>query len=205
MTMEVQRPVRASINELCDLWKVAATREGGIAIGGETESYRLRANGVSFHDLDYDDLRQAAVGLTGILLLPGLSTIIDLDHVLLWSWCAELLLGRSQAPFASSVDPEIRELAATTFHTALANVTAPSHEAFERARQASRLIEPNAHEYLVRAHRTLPYLAFPPLEAVARSACAEYVTLNGRVIKPFKSMARGATRSAPAVAMWPIS
>lgn len=126
------------------------------------------------------------MGLADILLLPGLNTIVDLDHELLWSWCGELLLGGTEAPFAScSVNREIRELATTTVRAALANVRPPTRDAFERAGEAARLMEPNAREYLSRTHNTLPYLAFPLLEAVARRACSAYVDLNGKVTTPF--------------------
>ena len=178
----IEKPI--SIRSLCAAWKEAAIRDGGIAIGGESEQYRLHANGVRFHDLSYQELREAAVGLCDILLLPGLNTIIDRDHELLWSWCGEVLLGRD-APLASTADSEIRELATTTLRASLANVRPPAREAYERARTASDLMEHNAREFLMRAHVVLAYLAFPLLEATARRACSDFVDLRGKVLASF--------------------
>ena len=178
----IEKPI--SIRSLCAAWKEAAIRDGGIAIGGESEQYRLHANGVRFHDLNYQEFREAAVGLCDILLLPGLNTIIDRDHELLWSWCGEVLLGRD-APLASPADSEIRELATTTLRASLANVRPPAMEADERARTASDLMEHNAREFLMRAHEVLAYLAFPLLEATARRACSDFVDLRGKVLASF--------------------
>jgi hypothetical protein len=49
---------RLSIREMCARWKETATRGGGIAIGGESEAYRLHANGIAFHDLHYAELER---------------------------------------------------------------------------------------------------------------------------------------------------
>lgn len=176
-------PARPSIRELCRSWRTAATANGGLSIG-VSEQFRLHANGVRFHELSYNELREAAVGLTEGLLLPGLNTVIDLDHMLFWSWCGELLLGQG-GPLSAGVDPQIRQLAESAVRTALANARPYTEEAFERARQASDLLEHNANQYLMHAHTVLPYLAFPLLEAVSRRACANYVDLTGRVLAPF--------------------
>ena len=176
------------IRELCATWRKVATRDGGISIGGESERFRLHNNGIRFHDLGYSELTEALVGLTEVLLLPGLNTVVDLDHTLLWAWCGELLLGPG-APLAD-VDPEIRQLAETTVRAALANVTSPTAEGFERSRTARGLMGSNASEYLARAHNVLPFLAFPLLEAVVRRACKEFVGLDGVVIEPFSALGR---------------
>lgn len=175
---------RTSIRDLCASWRAAATGGGGIAIGRESEQFRLHANGIHFHDLTYEGIREAAVGLTDILLLPGMNTVVDLDHQLFWSWCGELLLG-SNGPLSAGVDGEIRQLAETAVRASLANVRAPTREAFDRARAAAEVTEHNAAEYLQRSHIALPHLAFPLLEAVVRRACSEYVDMSGRVLTEF--------------------
>lgn len=173
-----------SIRELCSSWREAATSGGGISIGGSSEQFRLHGNGVHLHDLSYDDLRDALVGLTTNLLLPGMNTVIDLDHVLLWSWCGEILLG-TNGPLAAQEEPEVSRLAATTIRAALANSRPPTEEAFMRSRTASALMEHNERQFLQHSHDALAYLAFPLLEAVTRRACAEYVDLTGKVLVPF--------------------
>jgi len=57
---------------LCRGWIAAATVAGGLEIGEQSESFRLHRNGIRCHELDYDDLRAACVGLTEILLLAGI-------------------------------------------------------------------------------------------------------------------------------------
>lgn len=176
---------RPDIRALCRSWIKAATANGGIAIGMQSESFRLHQNGVRFHELEYDELRAACVGLTEILLLPGLNTIIDLDHGLMWSWCAEVLLGAG-APSAHQADPEVPRLASLTLHCALAGTVAQTQEAFEQSRQARDLLDSNANELISHAHEALSYLAFPFLEAVSRRACVAYVDLRGTVLQPFQ-------------------
>jgi hypothetical protein len=166
------------------MWKVAVTSGGGISLGGSSEQYRLHQNGVRFHDLSFEELRDALVGLTTNLLLPGMNTVIDQDHVLLWSWCGEILLG-AKGPLLTQAEPEVSRLAATTLRAALANTRPPTKEAFERSRAASELMEHNERQFLAHAHDALAYLAFPLLEAVTRRACAQYVDLTGKVLIPF--------------------
>ncbi|NOX75476.1 MAG: hypothetical protein GXP17_02435, partial [Gammaproteobacteria bacterium] len=74
------------IKELCNNWCQAVQQpEGGFAIGGQSEQYRLLRNGIQFHDLDFEQLVAAIDGLTKVLLLPGLNTVVDQDHFGLWS------------------------------------------------------------------------------------------------------------------------
>jgi hypothetical protein len=173
------------IRRLTDLWKQnAVSPQGVIQLGGKSERYRLRANQIGFHELDYDELCTACVELTKQLLLPGHNTIIDLDHHLLWSWCAELLLGRG-GPLSTSIDREISQLAQTTTRAALAGVSLPTREAFERTDQASRLLNHNARYLIQSSQIVLSYMCFPLLEAVGRRACPAHVDLNGAVRQPF--------------------
>jgi len=174
----------SSIRELCDGWNQSVVSDGGISIGGASEAFRLHRNGVQFHELTFAELRDAIVGLTINLLLPGMNTVIDLDHVLMWSWCGELLLGGG-GPLSTHIEPEVSRLAAVTVRASLANSRFPSDDAFVRARKASDLMEHNDREYLQHSHDALAYLAFPFLEAVTRRACVQYVDLTGKVQLPF--------------------
>lgn len=172
-----------AIEGLCDAWLDAATREGGISIGGESEQYRLRNNGIRFHELNFEELRSACVGLSKVLLLPGLNTIVDLDHFLLWSWCGELLLGPDGT--LTEAEADIAQLARAAVRAALVGARPPTEEAFERARRAQEVLTPNAKQHLQESHVALAYLSLPLLEAITRRACHEYVDLTGKVLAPF--------------------
>lgn len=173
----------ATIEALCDAWLDSATREGGISIGGESEQHRLRNNQVRFHELDFEGLRSACVGLSKVLLLPGLNTIVDGDHFLLWSWSAELLLGPG-GPLADA-ELDVSRLTSAAVRAALVEARPPTEEAFEQARQAHDVLTPSAKEHLRASHVALTYLSLPLLEAIARRACHEYVDLTGRVLTAF--------------------
>jgi hypothetical protein len=178
------------IKRLTELWRKAALNAGGgFQLSAETEQYRLRANGIGFHELDYDGLRTAAVELTKLLLLPGSNTITDQDHYLLWAWCAELLIGRN-GPL-SRLDREISVLAQTAARTALSSAVPPSREAFERARQAYLLLSNSAGQYLTSSQIVLSYLCFPLLEAIARRACSAFLDINGQVLQSFPRSSGG--------------
>lgn len=173
-----------SIRQLCSAWKAAATVGGGIAIGSNTEQHRLLENGVAFHQLDYDDLRAAIVGLTETLLLPGLNTVIDRDHQFLWSWLAEVLLGRD-GPLSLGTDRELSSLANVALRSALAGARPHTQDGVDRNRAAYDANDLNSRELLTHAHEALAYLAFPFLEGAARRACSAYVDLRGVVLQPF--------------------
>jgi hypothetical protein len=180
----------ATIEGLCDAWLDAATSGEGISIGDESEQHRLRNNGIRFHDLDFEGLRSACVGLTKVLLLPGLNTIVDFDHFLLWSWCGELLLGPN-GKLTDDAASDLSQLATAAVRAALVEARPPTDEAFERARQAHEHLTPSGKEYLFRSHVALAYLSLPLLEAIARRACHEYVDLTGEVLSTFPRRSNG--------------
>lgn len=172
------------IKELCDSWKRNAVNAQAITIGGQSEQFRLLKNGIGFHELQYAELRTACVELTKLLLLPGLNTIIDHDHIWFWSWTSEVLLGRG-GPLSTSANQDISALAAIVARAALANANPPSREGSDRARSADSLLNLHAREFLHNSHIALSYLCFPFLEAVARQACNAYVDAAGLVLQPF--------------------
>ncbi len=111
------------IRRLTDLWYQTFVQPNGYD-GFGAEKYRLHKNGIGFHELDFDALCAACTCLTKQLLLPGTNCFMNLDHFLLWSWIAELLLERP-GPLSHSVDREISQLAETAVRAALANVNRP--------------------------------------------------------------------------------
>lgn len=175
------------IRQLCDTWINAAQQpEGGFAIGGATEQYRLHRNGISFHALSYDEIQAACTGLSKVLLFKGLNTVIDLDHQLFWAWAGEVLLSPRSSFFANE-EIEIRQLFETCIRAALAGVTPPpqSREDWERQRELSELVEFNTRQLVLNAHLALAYLAFPLLEAVLKKVCHKYVDYSGNVVTAF--------------------
>jgi hypothetical protein len=175
------------IAKLCDDWCAAsATAGGGIAIGSNTEKHRLLVNGVVFHELDHAALCAALAGLSKVLLLPGLNTIVDHDHFAFWSWCGELLLN-PRANLLPRDQHEFKSLYETAVHAALANCRRPTstREEWEAQTQAAEL-QPHHSKLLLReSSLVLAYLAFPLLEAVLKRACHAFVSLDGSVIARF--------------------
>jgi hypothetical protein len=157
-----------------------------MAIGANTEKFRLLANGVQFHELDHDALCAAFIGLSKVLLRPGLNTIIDQDHFGLWSWCGELLLGPRTQLFPLD-QYEIKSLFETALHSALARCRRPvaSKEEWQEQNRINDLHPHHAKQLLLKSSVVLAYLAFPMLEAVLKRACSAFVSLNGLVVSSF--------------------
>jgi len=157
-----------------------------MVIGGNTEKFRLLANGLVFHELDHEALCAAVVGLSKVLLRPGLNTVVDQDHFALWSWCGELLLSPTAGLFPMD-QHEIKSLYEATIHAALANCRKPpqSREEWEAQNRVEDLQPHHAKQLLHHAHLVLAYIAFPLLEAVVKRACASYVQFDGQVVTAF--------------------
>lgn len=181
------RHTAAQIAKLCDDWCTATvTPEGGLTIGSNTEKFRLLANGVVFHELDFDALCTALLGLSKVLLRPGLNTIVDHDHFGAWSWCGELLLS-PRANLFSTEQHEIKSLFETTIHAALANCREPAttKEDWQAQNQIEEMQPHHAKQLLREAMLVLAYLAFPLLEAVLKRACKTFVSFDGQVVSAF--------------------
>jgi hypothetical protein len=182
------------IEDLCDSWLATAmpSEGGGLTIGVATEQFRLRNNGIQFHELRYSELRAACLGLTKVLLHPGLNTVVDLDHKLFWSWCGELFAGSKSSYFGDD-EREIKELFGLACRASLAGVYRPDKRGWEEQRDRTAAMEPNARELMHRGHTVLVYLALPLLEAMLKKACHAYVRYDGSVGAQF-SVPRGKDR-----------
>lgn len=159
---------------------------GGLQIGGADEEFRLLRNGVVFHELDHEQIRAACIGLSSVLLLPGLNTVIDQDHQWFWSWCAELLCRSGSSYFSSESDRELRATVGLCCRAALAGVYRNDRDGWERQRDQSKNMEHNARAWVQGAHTALAYLAFPLLEGIVKKHCARYVGMDGRVVEAFE-------------------
>lgn len=157
-----------------------------MAIGANTEKFRLLANGVQFHELDHDAMCSAFIGLSKVLLRPGLNTIIHQDHFGIWSWCGELLLSPRAQLFPLD-QHEIKSLFETALHSALAGCRRPttSKEEWQEQNRINDLQPHHAKQLLLKSSTVLAYLAFPLLEAVLKRACSAFVSLDGLVVSSF--------------------
>jgi hypothetical protein len=181
------QPTAADIFRLCDQWCSASlTSSGGMTIGGNTARCRLLPNGVVFHELNHDGLCAAIVGLSKVLLRPGLNTVVHHDHFALWSWYGELLLSPHANLFPAD-QHEIKALYEATLHASLAGCRKPvsSKAEWEAQRRIDELQPQHTKQLVLKAHLVLAYLAFPLFEAVLKRACVNYVSFDGRVVAEF--------------------
>lgn len=193
------------IRELCESWCQAAQQPGGgVAIGGQSEQYRLLRNGVQFHELCFDQLVASVDGLTKVLLLPGLNTIVDQDHFWLWSWCAEVVLFR-ETDFFKQDEYELRKLFETCIRSSLVHCRKPTtnHEEWQRQNEIEQQIPHHSRYFLQESSLVLAYLAFPLLEAVSKKTCNQFVTMDGGVITRFEVTNKvGGTREYDSNGKW---
>jgi len=183
------------INELCEKFCLA-TASG--TYSAESQQHRLLENGIAFHELEYDALMTSIIGLSKVLIRPGLNTVIDFDHYALWGWCGELLLGpMAQIKIHNNqlMQHEINDLYQTCLRSALANCERPSHPEVDREVKRQNLIRsamnPDGGERLKSSsHMILAYLAFPLLEANLKQIASEFVGLDSVVIKDFTRLSK---------------
>jgi hypothetical protein len=186
----VQAPGPQRIKDLCQQWVDAATPVGGgLQIGSATETFRLLRNGIAFHALSLPELRSACIGLTTVLLRPGLSTVIDWDHMWLWSWCGEVMCGGRSTYFTND-ERELKTLLSLCCRAALAGTYRPDQEGWKRQRDLSMSMEPNAREHVQHSQEALAYLAFPLLEGILKKECQSFVAFDGTVLQDFRSLRR---------------
>jgi len=189
------QPAATEITKLCDDWCTAsAIPDGGFVIGANTEKFRLLANGVVFHELDHEAMCAAIMGLSKVLLRPGLNTIIDHDHFGLWSWCGELLLN-TRAKLFKPDQHEIKSLYETAIHAALADCRRPP-ASVEEHHEHNRIRELQPHhtkKFAQQSSLVLAYLVFPLLEAILKRACTDFVAFDGQVVSRFTVSTKAGT------------
>lgn len=187
MIMNIEKFNAETIEQLCNSWcEASILPDGGMAMGEQTEKYRLLRNGAKFHEFDFDCLCASLIGLSTVLLRPGLNTFIDHDHYALWSWCGELLSNSRQQLFPEQ-QYEIWNLYKTSIHASLANCRKPpcTQEEWQQQNRISDAQPHHAKLLLHESHLILAYLGFPLLEAVLKQTCSAYVDINGKVISTF--------------------
>jgi len=143
-------------------------------------------NGLQYHELCFDQLVAAIDGLTKVLLLPGLNTIVDQDHFGLWSWCSEVILYR-ETDFFDQKEHELKKLFETCIRSSLVHCKKPAsnREEWQKQTEVEQQIPHNARYFLQESPLTLAYLAFPLLEAVSKKISSSYVAMDGVVVARF--------------------
>jgi hypothetical protein len=180
------------ITNLCEQWcSSVKTTEGGLAIGGESEKLRLLANGVNFHELDHQSLMASILGLSNVLLLPGLNTVVVQDHFGLWSWCGEIIVG-SRADYFSHEEHEIKALFQASIRASLANCKKPvaSREEHQLQSEAEQKLPHHARYFLHDSSLILAYICFPLLESMLKKVASTYLDMDGTVKSSFQVLNR---------------
>lgn len=178
------------IAELCEQF-CQETATG--TYSAKSQSFRLLENGINFPTLQYDALMAAIIGLTEVLLRPGLCAVIDSDHFALWGWCGELLLGpmaQIKIHNQKTIPHEINELYQLTIRASLAHCERPQKNQTRETRIAEYM-NPSAATHLKNGSSIiLAYLTFPLLEALLKQVCSEYVSQDAKVIKEFSRLSK---------------
>jgi hypothetical protein len=177
----------SEINALCEAWLKAVRRpEGGWTLDGESADFRLLRNGIVFHELTFDESRAAALGLGQVLLLPGLNTIIDSDHLFFWMWMAQVILHPDSLVFDND-HRDVHTLFGTATRAVMANVRPPTASRQEREHTVAldQFIPFHLREMRGQSHLILASLSFPLLEAACKIACADFISLDGLVRNTF--------------------
>ena len=180
------------IKSLCEQWCLSVkTPDGGMAIGANSEKFRLFANGVKFHELDHLSLMASILGLSKVLLLPGLNTIVVHDHFGLWSWCAEIIVG-SRSEYFNHEEHEIKSLFQASIRASLANCKKPagSREEHQLQYEAEQKLPHNARYFLYDSSLVLAYISFPLLESTLKRVCSTYLNMDGTVVSAFQLLNR---------------
>lgn len=176
------------IKSLCEQWcSSVKTPDGGMAIGANSEKYRLFANGVRFHELDHQALLASILGLSKVLLLPGLNTIVVDDHFGLWSWCAEVLVG-SRSEYFSNEEHEMKSLFQASIRASLVNFKKPARSSEEQQLQyeSEQKIPHHARYFLYDSSLILAYIGFPLLESTLKRVSSTYLNMDGTVKSTFQ-------------------
>lgn len=151
------------------------------------ESKTLLGLGLSVHNLSLAALGSALVGSCRPLLLPGFTTFILNDHLALWSWCGELLVGAA-AWSTSTLRDDLQDLLKATLHASLARCQRPVKSKQEARAQFDQLrtaLGHHAQSHIESSSLISAYLSFPLLEGVLKRACHSYVGMDGSVVTEF--------------------
>jgi hypothetical protein len=193
------------IAQLCDAWLAAVYQPDGRMLIGASENFRLHQNGIQFHELSYAEMQASCVGLTRVLLLKNLNSVLDLDHQLFWAWSAELIVS-VRSGFFTPQEMSISQLFDACIRASLAGIRPPLSssspsslssklEEWRQERWLAQLVEFNTRQLVTHNALILAYLSFPLLEAMVKKVCSAYVDYSGTVLSQFTVPTRGGGRT----------
>ncbi len=159
------------------------------------DKYRLFANGVVFHKLNYEQLVASLLGLSKTLYHPTGSQMPSMEHRYFWAWCGELILS-SKGRFLLRPKP-IREapeeddyeaLFSAVIHCALAGSKFSPKTMMEARREdIIESLHPYHDRHLVRESMLLlSYMIFPLLDVTLKRLCSNFVDIGGNVVGDFE-------------------
>ncbi len=172
------------ILQLCDDWRAAHVRPDGSGVENDsTRALRLIAKGIRFHELEFDELEAACVGLTETMVPRGLvGGFICPDHHQFWGWCAQLLLTtpiQSIVPTSGNLIHQLLESSACLLIGGKSHLWAPPEIKF------SKDFDWCLHRLLSSRLFVLKFLAYPLLESLLKVHCSNFVQPDGMVMMQF--------------------
>ena len=132
--------------------------------------------GSQVHNLTFESLRAALIGVQNSCLFPGpwLITTQDIFHT--WAWCAQLILDCRSEKYEDYDD-------AYDFKQQLTNATIAL---FANKINSNTELLPHYDRLLVgKSFDIFPYLTFPLLETTLRMVSKQYINQKGIVTKDF--------------------
>lgn len=149
---------------------------GGSRIGEHTECHRLSRNGIFFHQLAYGELMSAIGHVTSTLLLPGLNSVIALDHLHLIAWCQQVILDRNHSSLSPLEHRHYHKMTEICSSLKLIDL----HNSGEINRSTEWLTIMGERGMMIAC------LAFPLLEAGLKICCSDFVDINGDIKQDFE-------------------
>lgn len=131
----------------------------------------LLEQGLAFHELSWDQLRAALVGLTRVGLVDKRVQVVLSEHAFLWAWIGQVLLTTYPPTFlARAGEEELGHALDLALRAVLS--TGPPDD-----------LDRNSAALLRNRHELAAYIAFPVLESTMRRANADVVNRDGVVIR----------------------
>ena len=160
----------------------------------EASAHGLLVNGIVLHDLDFDEVRAACLGLSSTLLHPNVAATPSEDLEWFWAWCTHVIAG-PRSPYIGQGEWELRELFGLVCRVILARMALPPHLPTEEdglAWQGEGIpqrefleVNPHARQLVSHAYLLVTYLGFPLLEALLKKESGEFVASDGTVLRAF--------------------
>lgn len=172
------------ILQLCDAWRAAYVQPDGSGVSNaSTEKLRLIANGIRFHELEFDELEAACVGLTETMVSRGLGGFICADHHHFWRWCAQLLLTTPMSSFVPTSGNLIHQLLESS---ACLLMGGSSYFWAEPEIQFSKDYDLCLKRLIGKKLFILEYLSYPLLDLLLKAHCNSFVSDDGKVTQSFE-------------------